>query len=389
MITFCLPSKNNLRYLKACIPSIQQNSYYNTNKILVFIDEDTDGTEEWLKENNIPYVVNPDKECKGIGNAYDILFREATTDLVMAFHTDMLLGHHADRYLVEAYQPKSVICATRIEPPLHPPGPEKIVVDFGMWPEEIKWDAFNETTKQLSQENEGKYGKALFAPWLIDRRDHLGHDDVFKSIYEDADLFRRIVLAGYNVVQVWSSLVYHLTCRSSKFEHVSEDNQFQTQGSIEWQKKNHAMALEYIRKWGGMFKEYGPCEPRPNTKYDIGLKVSNCISELLQFEPYVTNLNVDCETVAYVNYAQPLSSFNIANKFVDSLHNDIVLEFDPTQGPISELQYTLTNMEDILEQVDENSSYQLGSVKLTIGQKLICNPKININEHITSSTQLQ
>ena len=69
MITFCLPSKNNLRYLKACIPSIQQNSYYKTNKILVFIDEDTDGTEEWLKENNIPYLVNDQPECKGIGAA--------------------------------------------------------------------------------------------------------------------------------------------------------------------------------------------------------------------------------------------------------------------------------------------------------------------------------
>ena len=266
MITFCLPSKNNLRYLKACIPSIQQNSYYKTNKILVYIDEDTDGTEDWLKANDIPYVVNDKPECKGIGNAYDILFKHATTDLVMAFHTDMLLGYHADRYLIEAYQPKSVICATRIEPPLHPPGPEKIVMDFGNWPEEIQWEAFHTTTKRLSEENINRFGKSLFAPWLINRNDHLGHDDIFKSIYEDADLFRRFVLAEYNIVQVWSSLVYHLTCRSSKFEHVKGDNEFQTQGSTEWQKKNYAMSLEYIRKWGGMFKENGPCEPKPNKK---------------------------------------------------------------------------------------------------------------------------
>ena len=31
--------------------------------------------------------------------------------------------------------PLSVVSATRIEPPLHPPGPEKYVKDFGMEPE--------------------------------------------------------------------------------------------------------------------------------------------------------------------------------------------------------------------------------------------------------------
>lgn len=388
MITFCLPSKNNLRYLKACIPSIQQNSYYKTNKILVFIDEDTDGTEEWLKENDIPYVLNPDSNCKGIGNAYDILFRASTTDLVMAFHTDMLLGYHADRFLVEAYKPKSVVCATRIEPPLHPPGPEKIVMDFGMWPEDIKWDAFNETTKQLAESSVGKLGKSLFAPWLINRNDHLGHDDIFKSIYEDADLFRRFAIAEYGIIQVWSSLVYHLTCRSSKFEHVGDDSQFQTQGSIEWQKKNHAMALEYIRKWGGMFREYGPCEPRPNVKYDVGLSIQNCTSNLLQFEPYTSNMRVDCDVANYTEQAQAISSFDIVSKFANSLSNDVILEFDAKSGDPSELNYVITNLEDIMQQVDPHSSYEFGTVRLTIKNKQTCNPKININEHIANNTEL-
>jgi len=378
MITFCLPSKNNLRYLKACIPSIQQNSYYKTNKILVFIDEDTDGTEEWLKQNNIPYILNPDKECKGIGNAYDAMFAAATTDMVMAFHTDMILGYHADRHLVEAYKPNSVVCATRIEPPLHPPGPEKIVMDFGMWPEDIKWSEFNNTTERLAEENIGKLGKSLFAPWLINRNDHLGHDNVFKSIYEDADLFRRFVLADYEIIQVWSSLVYHLTCRSSKFEHVSNNTEFQTQGSVEWQKKNHAMSLEYIRKWGGMFREYGPCEPKPNTKYDIGLQIMNCSPNLLQFEPYTNNMQVDCDITYYTEQAQRTSSFDIASKFVTKLTNDIVLQFDAKVGDMQELSYILSNIEDVIQQVDASSSYEFGTIKLVVGSKQICNPKINI-----------
>jgi glycosyltransferase involved in cell wall biosynthesis len=58
MITFCIPSKNNLRYLKTCVPSIQLNSHYTTNEVLVFVDQDNDGTVEWLEENNIRYILN-------------------------------------------------------------------------------------------------------------------------------------------------------------------------------------------------------------------------------------------------------------------------------------------------------------------------------------------
>ena len=47
-ITFCIPSKNNRRYLEACIPSIRKNSYRKDHDIIVFVDADNDGTVEWL-----------------------------------------------------------------------------------------------------------------------------------------------------------------------------------------------------------------------------------------------------------------------------------------------------------------------------------------------------
>ena len=56
-----LPTWNNLRYLKACIPSIRKNSFNPKNKIVVFVDEDNDGTVEWLEsvknEYNLKYIV--------------------------------------------------------------------------------------------------------------------------------------------------------------------------------------------------------------------------------------------------------------------------------------------------------------------------------------------
>ena len=41
-ITFCIPSKSNLRYLKTCIPSIRENAYRKDHDIIIFVDSDED-----------------------------------------------------------------------------------------------------------------------------------------------------------------------------------------------------------------------------------------------------------------------------------------------------------------------------------------------------------
>ena len=46
MITFCIPSKNNLRYLKLAVESIKKNSHYHNNEILVYVDQDDDKASE-------------------------------------------------------------------------------------------------------------------------------------------------------------------------------------------------------------------------------------------------------------------------------------------------------------------------------------------------------
>ena len=89
-ITFCIPSKNNCRYLKACISSIRKNSYRKDHDILIFVDADEDGTVKWLEsvknKNNLEYFVNPNigEKLFGIGKAYDSLIEDAETDLVIA-----------------------------------------------------------------------------------------------------------------------------------------------------------------------------------------------------------------------------------------------------------------------------------------------------------------
>ena len=99
-ITFCIPSKNNRRYLEACIPSIRKHSYRKAHDIIVFVDADNDGTVEWLKsvetKYNLKYIVNESNSLFGIGRAYDKCIKESITDIFMIFHADMMLGKDAD-----------------------------------------------------------------------------------------------------------------------------------------------------------------------------------------------------------------------------------------------------------------------------------------------------
>ena len=56
----------------------------------------------------------------------------ATNDIVMIFHADMYACPNLDTEILKHLERGKVVSATRIEPPLHPPGPEKVLKDFGI-----------------------------------------------------------------------------------------------------------------------------------------------------------------------------------------------------------------------------------------------------------------
>ena len=81
---------------------------------------------------NLEYFVNPNlgKSLFGIGKAYDYCIEHSTIDVFMIFHADMMLGKDADLKAFNHLKSKTVVCSTRIEPPLHPNNGEKILIDF-------------------------------------------------------------------------------------------------------------------------------------------------------------------------------------------------------------------------------------------------------------------
>lgn len=335
-ITFCIPSKTNLRYLKTCIPSIRENAHRKDHDIIIFVDSDEDGTIDWLKENeslyNYKYIINPQlgKSLYGIGKAYDACIEAAETPIVMIFHADMMLGKDADLHAFKHLKPLSVVCSTRIEPPLHPNAGEKIIMDFGMYPEDFKENEFHTFVEQTQKQYENKTTEGMFAPWMIYREDILsigGHDPMMHSCREDSDLFNRFVLNGYSLIQSWDSLVYHLTGRGAgSFDGDPERH-------AKWKLDMENSTKEFIRKWGSNVNHTSMMMPIISHKYNVKFDVQNANKQLLKFlEPWCTNINVDLplsEIDEYINSEQPNTQTYLKNKINNKdSNNDIIVKFN-------------------------------------------------------------
>ena len=385
-ITFCIPSKNNCRYLKACIPSIRKNAHRKDHDIIVFVDADEDGTVEWLEsvrdKYNIEFIVNGTGELYGIGKAYDKCIEESTTDIFMIFHADMMLAKDADLEAFKYLDRKKVVCATRIEPPLHPENGEKIIRDFGMWPEpdvEEGWKekAFDEYVEEAKVEYKDKTTNGCFAPWMMYKDEFLGiggHDPRFASAREDSDVFNRLVLDGFELIQSWQSFVYHLTARGGQFQHGKLTKEH-SQKSEEWQKLMNNSTREFFRKWGSSVNHTALMMPIVSPKYDIGFVVENCNENLLEaLEPWCSTIYIghDFDAKHYIDREQPNTTDNLTEK-IHSLHakkqNDIVVKFDGRRvnqqnfNYIAQLSQILANDEEL-----EVGSFGLDIFKITINK---------------------
>jgi GT2 family glycosyltransferase len=330
-ITYCIPTKNNLRYLKNSINSIRENSS-NEYDIVVFVDADNDGTIDWLKENGIRYTTNETDEPKGIAYGYNRCIEMAETPIVCMFHADMYMGKGFDTGILKYLKPLSVVSGTRIEPPLHPEGLEKIVKDFGMYPEDFKKDEFDTFVEQTIIKKKNVTTKGIFAPWAIYKEDitSIGmHDEYFHSYHEDSDIFNRFILNGYGIIQSWEAYVYHLTCRGGQFQDgvdkVTTDPAFHKM-------KNNAFR-NYVRKWGCFVRNDEYQYPIIPHKYNVKFVVENVSNEVLEFlEPWCSNIDVDLPLRminTYINNEQPNTQINLIDKINNTnSDNDVIVSFN-------------------------------------------------------------
>jgi hypothetical protein len=300
----------------------------------------------------------------------------------MIYHADMYALPGLDTQINKHIKPGVVVSATRIEPPLHPDGPEKILADYGIEPEEFDerqllrdLDKFRDFTKTT---------EGIFAPWAIYKSDFQkigGHDPLYApQSKEDSDIFNRFVLAGYELVQTWSGFVYHMTCRGSRFADGAKRNPtgevfMKNRETDEWLKQNERSTRNFIRKWGHFVKHDALLKPIVPPKYNIGLIVKNCNLQLLELlEPWCSVIYTDCDWTQYFVNEQPNTMYSLServHKIDNEKNNDILVEFDGSQVTNDSFQF-LQQLPEILQDSGELGEMELDIFKITINSLETC-----------------
>jgi len=246
----------------------------------------------------------------------------------------MIVGPNYVENLLKHLKPQTVVCATRIEPPLHPEGKEKIIQNFGLDFDDLNIEAFEQYALEKQNEFKDVTTKGMFAPWIIYKSDFQsigGHDPGFAPFpYEDSDIFQRWILAGYELIQSRDSFVYHLTCRGHRWnEQVGKNDDYFTQ--VEKKAREY-----YIKKWGSWVK---------NDEYQY---------------PIITPV-----------YKKKLNLINSNPQLQEALDlwfnggEDIIVEVDGNTFTQQDFNY-IVQLNEIVKDSGEIGQFNLGNLKITI-----------------------
>jgi len=380
-ISFIQPSRNNLKYLKWSYESIRKNQGKHIVEICVADDNSNDGTWEWCQQ-----IMSNDPNFKAIRNEsgdrightilYDTLVNDVSTnDIAIIFHADMYLAPKALDAIEKHIKKGTIVSLTRIEPPLHPDGVEKVLNGFGIETEEFDEKSFLKFNTKLIKEYKGKVTEGIFAPWAFYKEDFQninGHDPLYKpQSKEDSDIFDRFQLNGVKFIQTWDGYVYHMTCRGSRFNPTITNVGTE---SDEWLKQNQKSTRNFIRKWSRMVTHDEYMKPIIYPRYRKLLNINNLnlmndtqIQDYLHLlEPWFDYINVDNNIVnEYINKRQLETDFDLNAKFNTTETSDINITIDV--GTFTKEDYSYITM---LSAIIQDSG--------VIGESIIGNLKLDI-----------
>jgi hypothetical protein len=293
-----------------------------------------------------------------------------------------------DEAVLKHLEPGKVVSATRIEPPLHPDGPEKILLDFGIEPEEFKEQELMNYLNSDKDFQHKETTKGIFAPWAMYKEDFQrigGHDPLYApQSKEDSDIFNRFVLAGYELIQTWEGFVYHMTSRGSRFKDGAMRNPagqvfMKGRESSEWLEQNQRSTRNFIRKWGHMVNHDEMMKPIIPPKYDVGFVVKECNYNFLHaLEPWCSNIYIEYTGIidSYIKKEQPDTMYDLKDRVrhiyghrrqTYGAKNDVVVEFDAKELNADNFQ-NLVQLSTILEDSGEVGEMELDIFKIQINK---------------------
>jgi glycosyltransferase involved in cell wall biosynthesis len=333
MLSLVAPSYNNLQHLKNLYASVCK--YAPEIELIIIDDASEDGTWEYLTSLDNPNLtIDRVSQRQGHTILYDKGINMAKHDIIGILHADMMIGPNYVENMVKHLTPGVVVSATRIEPPIHPPGNEKIIRDFGV--DFDTWDpkSFESFCLEKQSEFKDKTTNGVFAPWILYKSDFQaigGHDPKFAPYgYEDSDIFNRWILNGYKMVQSRDAFVYHLTCRGHRWNKgIGIDNS-------DYKDTMEAKRKEYLRKWGAWVQNDEFQHPIIPPVYKKKLNLTNSNPQLEQvLEPW----------------------FNGGE--------DIIVEVDGLNFTQQDYMY-IHQLNDIIKNNNEVGEFTLGNLKVKV-----------------------
>ena len=366
--TVIIPSHNTLEHLKNTYASIKK---FAPNVPMIIIDDASDdNTDKWLEslvDDKLTIII--DKERKGHTYWYDEGMRRAKTDIVSILHSDMIIGPGYFDNMLKHLGKGKVVCATRIEPPIHPAGLEKHTQNFGIDYHDFDWKAFEIFCSNTLIVDKDRTTKGIFAPWMLYKEDHFkvgGHDQRFAPYgYEDSDIFNKWILGGLEMIQSRDALCYHMTCRGHRWnEGVGIEN-------ADYKDTMDRCRREFLRKWGEWIQNDKYQYPIINPKYDKGLIIKNCNIQLIEaLEPWFDTLYVDCEYLDYIEKESSRTVLSLTNRikpYDNEKQNDILISIDAQSFTQQDYTY-ITQLAAILKDSGATGEFKLGNLQISIIQ---------------------
>ncbi len=276
-ITFCIGCCNNLNYLKLAVHSVRTYSHFKDAPLIIFAENCTDGTYEWLAQNTEKYNLswfnedNTEENTKGIGGGMNECAKRVETEYIMFLHADMFVSKDWDLNCLKVFEkydnlPTSLLSSSGVMP---------------LWVSSQRFqpNCFNENdrpgTSFFSYEHFGYKADNFDEPFFIDYAEEFsklnpdvevnkgegvsglvrkcdwdwigGNDPIYAPAYwEDTDLFIRMQLAGFKFIMTTNSVVFHFGSRSDK-SNFPDDTIVRSERSKMYEQNG---AQKFFKKWG-------------------------------------------------------------------------------------------------------------------------------------------
>ena len=210
-----IPSWNNLAFLKLCIESIKEHSFV-PHQLIVHVNEGTDGTLEWVKQNKICYTYTQENE--GVCVAMNKMAELATAPNILYLNDDMYVLPNWDNLLKQEIDKlgheKFYISSTSIE--ANPQSNCMIKGDFGRSPETFMKDDLLRKYMDMPFRD---WSGSTWPPCVVSKRlwEQVGgySEEFSPGMYSDPDFSMKLWQAGVRHFKgLGDSRVYHFGSKS-------------------------------------------------------------------------------------------------------------------------------------------------------------------------------